>query len=120
MLIAPPLAYHALMKIVPRGRVATADNMRRFLAVQHGADWTCPLTAGLFIILSAHASEEEPSDSIPYWRTLKAKGELNPKYPGGTDAQKALLEQEGHRIIQKGGKWLVEGYEHALFDFEVY
>ncbi len=119
MLIAPPLAYNALMKIIPEGRLGTADNMRRFLAVQHGADWTCPLTAGIFINIVAAASEERSEDKIPYWRTLRTKGELNPKYPGGIDKQKAILEKEGHVIIQKGKRYFVDGYEDKLYDFEI-
>lgn len=41
-------------------------------------------------------------DKTPYWRTLKANGELNAKYPGGVEAQKEMLEKEGHIVIQKG------------------
>ena len=40
----------------------------------------------------------------PYWRTLKANGELNEKYPNGIEAQKEKLEAEGHTIVQKGRK----------------
>jgi len=38
-------------------------------------------------------------DITPYWRTLKSKGELNEKYPGGVEAQAALLKGEGHTIL---------------------
>ena len=44
------------------------------------------------------------SNKTPYWRTLKANGELNEKYPGGTRKQKEKLEAEGHIIIQNGRK----------------
>ena len=33
---------------------------------------------------------------------LKTNGELNPKYPGGIEQQKMLLESEEHAIIQRG------------------
>jgi hypothetical protein len=39
---------------------------------------------------------------------------LNPKYPGGELNQKKLLEKEGHKIIKKGKKFVVEGYEQNL------
>ena len=58
------------------------------------------------------------SDETPYWRTLKANGELNEKYPNGIEAQKAKLEAEGHTIIQKGRKnvrYYVKDYENSLF-----
>ena len=57
-------------------------------------------------------------DKTPYWRTLNAKGELNAKYPGGVEAQKEMLEKEGHIVIQKGRtniKYYVNDYEKALF-----
>ena len=49
--------------------------------------------------------------------TLKSGGELNPKYPGGIEDQKARLESEGHRVIQKGKKYLVENYEKSLIKY---
>jgi hypothetical protein len=50
--------------------------------------------------------------------TLKVKGELNEKYPGGIDGQKLLLEMEGHTVIQKGKRYFVDGYEEKLFDLK--
>jgi len=41
-------------------------------------------------------------------------GELNPKYPGDTMQQKAYLESEGHKVIKKGKKYLIEDYEKSL------
>ncbi len=45
-------------------------------------------------------------DETPYWRTLKANGELNAKYPNGIEAQKEKLEAEGH-YYSKGVKYTV-------------
>ncbi|HSB07044.1 MAG TPA: methylated DNA-protein cysteine methyltransferase, partial [Thermodesulfobacteriota bacterium] len=44
----------------------------------------------------------------------KSDGEVNAKFPGGIEDQKARLETEGHRVIQKGKKCLVEDYEKHL------
>lgn len=115
MLIAEPLAYDRVMRLVPFGKVTTSEHIRKYLAVQSGADYTCHLTAGIFINIVAHASIERESDHTPYWRTLKKDGELNPKYPGGIADQRALLEAEGHTIIQKGSRYYVSNYESALF-----
>ena len=49
----------------------------------------------------------------------KANGELNEKYPGGMEAQKEKLEEEGHTIVQKGRKnirYYVKDYESVLFE----
>ena len=78
----------------------------------------CPITTGIFAWIAAHAAQEAELAGVkritPYWRTLKAGGELNPKYPGGIDAVRARLEAEGHRIVQKGKRWLVADFEKAL------
>jgi alkylated DNA nucleotide flippase Atl1 len=107
LLIAPPLAYDEIMKKVPRGKVITSDYIRSHLAKKHGADNTCPLTAGIFINIAAKASVERGVDETPYWRTLKKDGELNEKYPEGIDGQKLRLEMEGHTVIQKGKRYFV-------------
>lgn len=88
MLIAPPIAYSEIMTKIPEGKLITAKEIREFLAEKYDADFTCPLTAGIFINLSAHASCERQSNGIAFWRTLKTDGELNPKYPGGIEYQK--------------------------------
>jgi len=41
-------------------------------------------------------------------------GTLNPKYPGGVEGQKKLLEKEGHKVVQKGKNCVVVNYEKAL------
>jgi hypothetical protein len=118
MLIAPPLAYDELMKKVPKGKIITSDFLRNFLAKKHDADYTCPLTAGIFINIVAHASVERGADETPYWRTLKKDGELNEKYPDGIDAQKHFLEMEGHTIVQKGKRYFVKDFMDKRFEPE--
>ena len=49
---------------------------------------------------------------------MKANGELNPKYPGGVEAQKEKLEAEGHSVGQKGRtniKYYVKDFEKVLY-----
>ncbi|AIZ56968.1 hypothetical protein Mpt1_c11010 [Candidatus Methanoplasma termitum] len=116
MLIAAPIQYNDLMAKIQEGKLITTDLIRAELASRAGADTTCPLTAGIFINVCAHASEERNDNKIPWWRTLKSKGELNEKYPGGIDHQKLLLEAEGHVIVQKGKRYFVRDYEDNLVD----
>ena len=118
MLIAAPAQYNELMSRIPEGKVITMDRIRAHLAARAGAAFTCPLTAGIFVNICAHASVERGGTPMPYWRTLKANGELNEKYPGGVDSQKALLELEGHSIIQKGKRFFMRDFEDKLFDLE--
>ena len=120
MYFAPPMDYDALMRRVPCGKLTTVGDIRAFFAEQSGADFTEPITAGIFVSIAAWASYQRGEDETPWWRTLKANGELNPKYPGGAEAQKEKLEAEGHTVIRKGRtniKYVVKDYEKALYKF---
>ena len=121
MFFAPPIDYDKVMRKIPHGKVITVERIRKYFAEQSGADFTEPITAGIFVSIAAWASYQRLEDETPYWRTLKANGELNAKYPGGIEAQKEKLEAEGHIIIQKGRKnirYYVKDYEHSLFELE--
>lgn len=118
MYFAPPIAYDRVMRLVPFGKLLTVGGIREYFARQSGADFTEPITAGIFVSIVAWASFQRTDDKTPYWRTLKAGGELNAKYPGGVEAQKEMLEKEGHTILKKGRtniRYYVKDYEKNLF-----
>jgi len=118
MVIAAPLDYDKLMKKVPAGKVTTIDRMMTHMTGKYGAGRACPMTAGIFVNLSAHASEERGGkNETPWWRTLKKDGNLNEKFPGGIESQRKRLEAEGHSITQKGKHFLVENYEDKIYKF---
>lgn len=122
MYFAPPIAYDEIMKQIPYGKVITVGKIRDYFAAKNEADFTDPITAGIFVSIAAWASEQRSGSLTPYWRTLKANGELNSKYPGGIERQKAQLMAEGHTIIQKGRKnikYYVADYEKVLFDLSL-
>ncbi len=119
MIIAPPLYYDAVMKEIPEGKIITTNEIRKYIATSNNVDITCPLTAGIFINICAWASYQRDKDITPYWRVLKRDGELNPKFPGGIEAQKTKLESEGHQIISKGKKnirYFLENYDKSLYN----
>ena len=118
MFFAPPIEYDVIMKKVPKGKVITVGQIREYFARNNNADFTDPITAGIFVSIAAWASSQRTEHLTPYWRTLKANGELNEKYPGGTLKQKEMLEAEGHTIITKGRtniRYYVKDYENSLF-----
>lgn len=119
MLIAAPIQYDEVMRKIPQGKLITADEIRAYLAKKYQADFTCHLTAGIFINIVANASQEREDmgsmDITPYWRTLKKNGELNEKYPGGVDKQKFMLETEGHEVMKKGNRYFVKDYEKSIY-----
>ena len=119
MFFAPPIYYDELMKKVPKGKLITVSVMRDYLAKTNNADFTDPMTAGIFVNIVAWASYQRDEDITPYWRTLKSDGELNVKYPEGIKLQKRLLEEEGHTIISKGTKnikYYVKDFENSLIE----
>lgn len=121
MYFAPPIDYDRAMRRVPFGKVTTVGTIRALFARQNGADFTEPITAGVFVSIAAWASAQRAGDETPYWRTLKSNGELNEKYPGGVAAQREKLAAEGHEIIARGRtniRYYVKDYEKSLFTFE--
>jgi alkylated DNA nucleotide flippase Atl1 len=117
--IAAPREVDAIMCKVPEGKLITINEIRQLVAKKHKATIACPITTGIFAWIAAHAADEAAlageADITPYWRTLKAGGELNPKYPGGIPRLKSLLEAEGHKVVAKGKRHIVADYESQLF-----
>lgn len=118
VVIPTPMEVNELMRRVPEGKLITINEMRVALAKKHGATIGCPITTGIFAWIAANAAEEQRQkgeiDITPYWRTLKTGGVINPKYPGGVEAIRKLLEKEGHEVVQKGKKYIVADYEKSL------
>lgn len=117
MVIPAPREVDVVMRTVREGKVITIDEIRARLAEKHGTTIACPITTGIFAWIAAHAADEAEAEGktriTPYWRTLKANGELNPKYPGGIANLRRRLTTEGHVIVQKGKRFFVAGYAAA-------
>ena len=122
IVIPSPLEVDGIMKKVRKGKLITINRIREIVARRHGATIGCPICVGIFARIAAGAAGEELEEGrkrvTPYWRTLKGKGELNPKYPGGIEEQKLRLESEGHVVVAKGKRHVVEDYERRLVDME--
>ncbi len=98
LLIPTPRQIESLVREIPLGAVSNPKLMRATLAKRLGADHTCPLCMGIFLRIAAEACEESARLGLtrhtPYWRVVDQKGKHFPKWPGGTDGQKAILDQE--------------------------
>ncbi len=122
MLIPKPFDVDAIMRKIPAGKLATVEQIRARLARDCGADYTCPLTTGMFLRIAAEAAEEDLIEGrepiTPYWRVIKAGGSLNEKFPGGVEAQAARLREEGHSVQPGVGKKppRVEGFAKLLVE----
>jgi hypothetical protein len=118
MVIPAPAEVDEIMRQVPKGKLLTINEIRALLASKHSVTIACPITTGIFAWIAAHAAEEASAQGsirmMPYWRTLRAGGELNPKYPGGISSLREKLEAEGHKIVQKGKRYFVADFDRSL------
>lgn len=91
MLIPTPAVVAAYVESIPKGESRTMPQLREALAATHRADFTCPLTAGIFLrIASEHAWEQHqngrPLASItPFWRVVDVKSPMAKKLACGVD-----------------------------------
>ena len=118
IVIPAPIEVDGVMRKIPKGKLTTINDIREYLAKKHGATIGCPITTGIFANIAAHAAEEDELEGkkriTPYWRTLKKGGEINEKYPGGTEEQIKKLETEGFSVIVKGKKAKVVDFNKYL------
>ncbi|UCH89487.1 MAG: MGMT family protein [Thermoplasmata archaeon] len=108
MVVPNPLDIDALMRKIPRGKLVTVDQIREKMAKDFQVDFTCPMTTGMFIRMAGEAAEEDLTKGkkriTSYWRVIKIDGSLNPKFPGGVEAQAIHLKEEGHVVEPGKGK----------------
>jgi hypothetical protein len=115
MLIPTPRLIEAEVQTIAEGQLMRLSELRSRLAAQYGADFTCPLTTGIFLRIVAEAAEEARTENpaaatAPWWRLVRDDGMLIDKFPGAWSLQADRLQQEGHRVGPKGrGKLAVIG-----------
>jgi alkylated DNA nucleotide flippase Atl1 len=96
MLVASPTAIGSIVQRVPRGRVLRLGDLRAALATAYGADYTCPMTTGIFLrMLAEEAEVAGAGDHTPWWRVVRDDGKLLDKLPGGVAGQQQRLERDG-------------------------
>ena len=118
VILVNPTEVMETMKKVLNGRLITIVEICKSIAKKHNVKGCCSLTTGIFIMTVANAVEEAKKENtkldIPYWRTLKADGYLNDKFPGGAESHKELLENEGFKVSRKGKRFYIENYQNYL------
>jgi len=101
MLVSTPREVDALVKKIPEGRLVPQDELRRKLAIRHGADATCPISTGIFLRISSEAAWEEiqkgqdPSAVTPFWRAVAPGSPLARKLSCGEGFLKKMQAHEG-------------------------
>jgi hypothetical protein len=100
-LISTPAEIDAYIRSIPKGKSVSFQTMKRDIALDHGVEYMCPLTAGIFTrIVSELAFENlqkgERLDSVtPFWRVVDLKMPLAKKLSFGPDFIKEQRLAEG-------------------------
>jgi alkylated DNA nucleotide flippase Atl1 len=104
----------ALVAQIPSGQVATTESLRRTLANQFGVEVTCPYDTKMALL---EISNNSSLNHVPFWRVVKANGELMPKIADGLEAQATLLQAEGFVVDDSGKKPRIKAFKDNLFAF---
>ena len=119
MYFAPPIDYDAIMRKVPYGKVITVGDLRAHFAQVNHADFTEPITAGIFVSIAAWASYQRSKDETPYWRT-KSKWRAECKIPRRCGSAERKAGSRGPYDHQKRKneffRYFVKEYAKALYD----
>lgn len=91
MLIPTPAVVAAYVATIPAGETRTMPQLREDLAAAHRADFTCPLTTGIFLRIAAERAWEQHQtgtplrDIPPFWRAVDLKSPMVKKLACGVD-----------------------------------
>lgn len=100
-LISTPEEIDNYIRKIPKGRSVSFQTMKKDIALDHGVEYMCPLTAGIFTRIVAELAYEqnqkgESLDKItPFWRVVNLKMPLAKKLSFGTDFLTQMRKAEG-------------------------
>ena len=85
MLIANPKIISDYIEKIPVGKQIHFKSLRNDLALEYQADYTCPVTSGIFLRIIAEANYEKLNQGFsiqnitPFWRAIDSKSTLAKK-----------------------------------------
>lgn len=85
MLIANPKIISDYIEKIPVGKQIQLKTLRNDLALEYQADYTCPVTTGIFLRIIAEANYEKLNQGFsiqnitPFWRAIDPKSTLAKK-----------------------------------------
>lgn len=103
MFVPTPQIIDNYLKQIPKGKKVTIQTMRKDLAIENNADYTCPLTTAIFLRIVAEASYEKYMQTndlrgiTPFWRVVEPNSRLSKRL---TFEQNFIISQrEVEKII---------------------
>jgi len=101
LLIATPAIVDEYVKNIPEGTATSLQQMRKDLAAEFRADYTCPVTSGIFVRIVAENAYEQLQQGraiesvAPFWRIIDMKTPAAKKLTFGTEFLKEQRRKEG-------------------------
>lgn len=101
MLIPTPAVVARHVEAIPPGESRTVPQLRAELAEAHRADFTCPLTAGIFLRIAAELAWEKHQQGAPlakvtpFWRVVDVKAPVAQKLACGVAFIEKQRRKEG-------------------------
>ncbi len=101
MLVPTARQVDDFIRSIPEGVEMDVRALRTALAIEHGAEATCPVTIGYHLRTVAEAANEDMergmmlSDVAPFWRVLDAKTPTTRKLSFGAEFVAAQRKREG-------------------------
>ncbi len=100
MFIATPKLIDQYVKEIGFGKRVDLKTMRKDLALEHNADYTCPVTTGIFLRIVAEANYEKlqqgkgVEEITPFWRVIDPKSTLAQKLSFGKELLVSQRDRE--------------------------
>ena len=100
MLIATPKIIDNYIQEIGVGKRIDTKTLRKDLALAHNADYTCPVTTGIFLRIVAEANYEKlqqgknVEEITPFWRVIEPNSVLAKKLTFGQDFLLQQIEKE--------------------------
>ena len=100
MLIATPKLIEQYIQEIGFGERVDTKTLRKDLAIEHNADYTCPVTTGIFLRIVAEANYEKLQQGnliegiTPFWRVIEPKSTIAKKLTFGQEFLLKQIEQE--------------------------
>lgn len=101
MLIPTPELIDQYIRQIPEGKAVDSATLRKDLAIEYGAEVTCPLTTGIFLRIVAEAAHEAYQEGgsvntiTPFWRVINENSPTAKKLTFGTRFLEAQRQREG-------------------------
>ena len=99
MLIATPKIVDAYIQQIPKGKTANLQTLRKDLAATFHAEYTCPVTTGIFLRIVAEKAYEDYESGkkkiTPFWRIINPNSAPAKKLSFGTDFIRSKRLAEG-------------------------